>query len=113
MSQTIDDPEARVRAALGAVSLPGRQGEGTPGAAAARAWAEGFGVVSPDVERYAEVLRAPADALIVAMRNIARDQMETLEKRLAAIAGRGGPAMPKGPAPKGAMKGMQRTVRRR
>lgn len=46
-------------------------------------------------------------------RNIARDQMDTLEKRLAAIAGRGGPAMPKGPAPKGAMKGMQRTVRRR
>jgi len=47
-------------------------------------------------------------------RNIDRDQMETLEKRLAAIAGRGGPAMPKGPLPKGAqMKGMQRTVRRR
>jgi hypothetical protein len=47
-------------------------------------------------------------------RNIDRDQMETLEKRLAAIAGRGGPAMPKGPMPKGAqMKGMQRTVRRR
>ena len=35
-------------------------------------------------------------------RNIDRDQMETLEKRLAAIAGRGGPAMPKGPLPKGA-----------
>src|SRR4051794_18324076 len=47
-------------------------------------------------------------------RNIDRDQMEILEKRLAAIAGRGGPAMPKGPLPKGAqMKGMQRTVRRR
>ncbi|MCD2196532.1 DUF4191 domain-containing protein [Actinomycetospora endophytica] len=47
-------------------------------------------------------------------RNIDKDQMETLEKRLTAIAGRGGPAMPKGPAPKGAgMKGMQRTVRRR
>ena len=47
-------------------------------------------------------------------RNIDKDQMATLEKRLAAIAGRGGPAMPKGPMPKGAgMKGMQRTVRRR
>ena len=47
-------------------------------------------------------------------RNIDRTQMETLEKRLAALAGRGGPAMPKGPAPKGAqMKGMQRTARRR
>ena len=47
-------------------------------------------------------------------RNIDRTQMDTLEKRLAAIAGRGGPAMPKGPMPKGAgMKGMQRTVRRR
>lgn len=47
-------------------------------------------------------------------RNIDRTQMDTLEKRLAAIAGRGGPAMPKGPVPKGAqMKGMQRTVRRR
>ena len=47
-------------------------------------------------------------------RNIDRDQMDSLEKRLQAIAGRGGPAMPKGPMPKGAgMKGMQRTVRRR
>lgn len=47
-------------------------------------------------------------------RNIDRPQMETLEKRLAALAGRSGPAMPKGPVPKGAqMKGMQRTARRR
>lgn len=47
-------------------------------------------------------------------RNITRDQMDTLEKRLAALGARGGPAMPKGPAPKATqMRGMQRTVRRR
>ena len=47
-------------------------------------------------------------------RNISKEQMDTLEKRLAALAGRGGPAMPKGPMPKGAqVKGMQRTARRR
>ncbi|MDD7925516.1 DUF4191 domain-containing protein [Actinomycetospora chibensis] len=48
-------------------------------------------------------------------RNIDKSQMETVEKRLAALAARGGPAMPKGPMPKGAqqMKGMQRTARRR
>ena len=48
-------------------------------------------------------------------RNIDKSQMETVEKRLAALASRSGPAMPKGPMPKGAqqMKGMQRTARRR
>lgn len=48
-------------------------------------------------------------------RNIDKSQMETVEKRLAALASRGGPAAPKGPMPKGAqqMKGMQRTARRR
>ena len=48
-------------------------------------------------------------------RNIDKSQMDEVEKRLAALANRGGPAMPKGPMPKGAgqMKGMQRTVRRR
>ena len=34
-------------------------------------------------------------------RNIDKDQMATVEKRLAALAGRGGPAAPKGPMPKG------------
>src|SRR3954452_1392411 len=48
-------------------------------------------------------------------RNIDKSQMDTVEKRLAALANRGGPAVPKGPVPKGAqqMKGMQRTARRR
>lgn len=48
-------------------------------------------------------------------RNIDKSQMETVEKRLAALAARGGPAMPKGPMPRNAqqMKGMQRTARRR
>jgi len=48
-------------------------------------------------------------------RNIDKSQMDTVEKRLAALASRSGPAMPKGPMPKGAqqMKGMQRTARRR
>ncbi|MDD7968201.1 DUF4191 domain-containing protein [Actinomycetospora lemnae] len=48
-------------------------------------------------------------------RNIDKNQMETVEKRLAALANRSGPAMPKGPVPKNAqqLKGMQRTARRR
>ena len=47
-------------------------------------------------------------------RNISREQMDVVEKRLAALSARGGPAMPKGPMPKGAaVKGMQRTARRR
>lgn len=48
-------------------------------------------------------------------RNIDKSQMETVEKRLAALANRSGPAMPKGPTPKNAqqLKGMQRTARRR
>jgi hypothetical protein len=48
-------------------------------------------------------------------RNIDKSQMDTVEKRLAALANRGGPAVPKGPVPKNAqqMKGMQRTARRR
>ncbi|MHC1561768.1 DUF4191 domain-containing protein [Actinomycetospora sp. C-140] len=47
-------------------------------------------------------------------RNIDKAQMDTVEKRLAALANRGGPAVPKGPVPKNAqqMKGMQRTARR-
>ncbi|GAA4792079.1 DUF4191 domain-containing protein [Actinomycetospora chlora] len=48
-------------------------------------------------------------------RNIDKGQMDNVEKRLAALANRGGPAVPKGPVPKNAqqMKGMQRTARRR
>lgn len=48
-------------------------------------------------------------------RNIDKAQMESVEKRLAALASRSGPAAPKGPMPKGAqqMKGMQRAARRR
>jgi hypothetical protein len=48
-------------------------------------------------------------------RNIDKKQMETVEKRLAALANRSGPAVPKGPVPKNAqqLKGMQRTARRR
>lgn len=48
-------------------------------------------------------------------RNIDKSQMETVEKRLAALANRAGPAMPKGPMPRNAqqLKGMQRTARRR
>lgn len=46
-------------------------------------------------------------------RNIDPKQMDAVEKRLSALSNRG-PAMPKGPTPKGAqIKGMQRTARRR
>lgn len=46
-------------------------------------------------------------------RNIGKNQMDVVEKRLSAL-GHRGPAMPKGPAPKGAqVRGMQRTARRR
>lgn len=46
-------------------------------------------------------------------RNIDKSQMEVVEKRLSALGSRG-PAMPKGPVPKGAqIRGMQRTARRR
>lgn len=45
--------------------------------------------------------------------NIGKEQVDVIEKRLASLANRG-PAMPKGPAPKGAqIRGMQRTARRR
>lgn len=48
--------------------------------------------------------------------NISKDQMESLDGRLAALKSKGasGPAMPKGPMPKGAkMKNVARTARRR
>ncbi|MCW2955615.1 MAG: O-methyltransferase family 3 [Thermoleophilia bacterium] len=45
-----------------------------PASASAGAWVDGFGVVSPDVARYVEVLRpAPHDPLLLAMHNVARD----------------------------------------
>lgn len=47
-------------------------------------------------------------------RNIDAKQMDSLEAKLAAISGRGGMALPKGPMPAGAkMRSVQRSVRRR
>ncbi|WP_084515283.1 DUF4191 domain-containing protein [Nocardia acidivorans] len=47
-------------------------------------------------------------------RNIDAKRMDLIEGRLAALATRGGPALPKGPLPAGAkMKGVQRSIRRR
>lgn len=47
-------------------------------------------------------------------RNISPAQMDTLETRLAALASRSGPKLPKGPLPQGArMRSVQRAVRRR
>jgi len=47
-------------------------------------------------------------------RNITAKLIESLESRLAALASRGGAALPKGPMPQGAkMRSLQRTVRRR
>jgi hypothetical protein len=46
-------------------------------------------------------------------RNISTDQMDSIEKRLAALGSRAA-ALPKGPMPAGAkMRSVQRTVRRR
>lgn len=55
--------KARLRALLGDSDDP-----------AAAAWAEGYGVVSPDVARYLDVLRAVPDAIPLAMRNVADDE---------------------------------------
>jgi hypothetical protein len=47
-------------------------------------------------------------------RNISTAEMDSIEKRLAALGSRAGQAMPKGPMPAGAkMRSVQRTVRRR
>jgi predicted O-methyltransferase YrrM len=35
------------------------------------AWADGFGIVAPDVARYVDVLRAVPDPVLLAMRNVA------------------------------------------
>lgn len=41
---------------------------------AAAAWADGYGIVSPDVARYVDVVRAMPDAICLAMRNLAREE---------------------------------------
>jgi len=47
-------------------------------------------------------------------RTISPAQIDSLETRLAALASRGGTALPKGPLPAGAkMRNVQRTIRRR
>ena len=58
-------PEARLREIIGGTDIGGDDGAG------AGAWADGFGVVAPDVARYAEVLRAVPDPVLLAMRNVA------------------------------------------
>lgn len=60
--------EARLHALLGddAGDLP-------RSSAADAAWADGYGVVAPDVARYVEVLRSTPDALKLAMQNLAAD----------------------------------------
>ncbi len=60
--------EARLRELIGDDGDP--LGEHS-GAASSGAWADGFGVVAPDVARYAEVLRAVPDPVLLAMRNVA------------------------------------------
>ncbi|MCW2924037.1 MAG: O-methyltransferase family 3, partial [Thermoleophilia bacterium] len=57
-------PDARLRELLGDLELGG-------GDAGASAWADGFGIVAPDVQRYADVLLAVPDAVQLALRNMA------------------------------------------
>lgn len=59
--------EARLRAALGDSNVPSAEDP------AAADWADGYGVVAPDVTRYVEVLRGVPDAVLLAMRNVAAD----------------------------------------
>lgn len=56
--------EARLHALIGDDDLPRDDAGGG-------AWAEGFGIVAPDVARYVEVLRGVPDAVMLAMRNVA------------------------------------------
>lgn len=56
--------EARLRELLG-------EAAGDLDDAGAADWAEGYGIVSPDVARYVEVLRGVPDAVLLAMRNVA------------------------------------------
>lgn len=55
--------EARLRALLGDADET-----------VAADWAEGYGVVSPDVARYVEVLRGVPDPVVLAMRNVAAEE---------------------------------------
>lgn len=59
---------ARLRAVLGADEPVAHD---DPGADAAEAWADGFGVVAPDVVRYGDVLRSVPDPVLLAMRTLA------------------------------------------
>lgn len=61
-------PDARLRAVLG--DDAGDDASQAEQRAVAD-WAQGYGVVSPDVARYVDVLRAPPDAVLLAMRNLA------------------------------------------
>jgi predicted O-methyltransferase YrrM len=45
---------------------------------AARAWADGYGIVSPDVVRYSDVLSEEPDAIELAMRNLAASSQHTI-----------------------------------
>lgn len=56
--------DARLRELLGDAAVDADD-------AVAADWAEGYGVVSPDVARYVDVLRGVPDAVLLAMRNVA------------------------------------------
>jgi predicted O-methyltransferase YrrM len=60
--------EARLRALLGDELVEEHDDQ------AAADWADGYGVVSPDVARYVEVLREVPDAVLLAMRNLAASE---------------------------------------
>ena len=62
---TASGSEARLRAVLGDEQLERVEDP------AAADWADGYGVVAPDVTRYLEVLRGVPDAIVLAMRNLA------------------------------------------
>lgn len=50
------------------------------------AWADGFGVVAPDVARYGEVLRAVPDPVLLAMRNVAAaEELELVDADAATL----------------------------
>lgn len=63
---TGESSEARLRTLLGDID--------SSTDCSSEAWADGFGIVAPDVERYVCVLRAVPDAIILAMRNMAADE---------------------------------------
>ena len=71
------EDEDRVRAALA-----------SDVAEAHRGWADGFGIVAPDVTRYSEVLRAVPDAILLAMRNVASaEHIEMVDPDTATLVG--------------------------